>query len=313
VRRFGFLFPGQGSQHAGMGRDLAERFPVCAETFEQADRALGRSISEICFAGDDETLALTENTQPAILTVSVAALRTLTAAGLRPIAAAGHSLGEYSAHVAAGTLPFEQAVQTVQQRGRFMQQAVPVGVGAMAAVLGLDAAAVDELCAGAAQGQVLSAANMNGPGQVVVAGHAEAVARVVQAAPEAGATRAVPLSVSAPFHCALMQPAQDQLKLALEQLEFSDPKFPVYANVDAEPVRDGAGARDALVRQVSSPVRWEQSMRNMIESGIETFVEIGPGRVLAGLSRRIRRDVRVLGVSGVEGVEKVVKELGGEL
>ena len=310
MSRYAYLFPGQGSQFSGMGRALADAYPVSREVFEQADQALESPLSRICFEGSDEELALTENTQPAVLTVGVAALRALEAKGLRPAAVAGHSLGEYGALVAAGTLEANAAIRAVRLRGRFMQQAVPVGQGAMAAILGLDPKRVEEVCREAAGNEVVSPANLNGPSQVVIAGHAAAVERAMVASKEAGAKRAVPLKVSAPFHCALMQPAAEQLRPVLEQSEFGNPQVPVYCNVDASPLDSGEAALEALVRQVVAPVRWQELIEAMLADGIETFVEVGPGRVLAGLVRAIRREVRVLPAGDAEGVEAVAAELG---
>ncbi len=285
-----FLFPGQGSQTVGMGRLLAEAFPVCRETMEEADAALGEKLSTLCFEGPADRLTLTENTQPAILAVSVAAFRLLASRGLQPAFVAGHSLGEYSAHVAAGTIAFTDALRIVRHRGRYMQEAVPVGQGAMAAILGLDAALVAQACEEAAQGEVVSPANLNAPGQVVIAGATAAVARAIERAKALGAKRAIPLAVSAPFHCALMQPAQERLALELRALAVSAPRVPVIANVDAEPRRDGAGAIEALIRQVSSPVRWEDVCRRLASEGVSKYVEVGPGTVLSGLGRKIVRE-----------------------
>ncbi len=294
-----------------MGRALASAWPECAEVFRAADEALGTPISRICFEGTEAELARTENTQPAILTVSVAALTALRRFGIRPAAAAGHSLGEYSAHVAAGTLAFEDAVRAVRLRGRFMQEAVPEGRGAMAAILGIEPADLERVCRDSAEDEVVSPANFNGPGQVVIAGHAGAVERAGKRAIEAGARKAIPLSVSAPFHCALMEPARLRLSPVLGDIEFHDPAVPVYTNVDAAPVTTGGGARAALLRQVASPVRWEELVLGMLDAGFDTFVEVGPGNVLAGLLRRIRRDARVMPASEPAEIEAVAKELGG--
>jgi [acyl-carrier-protein] S-malonyltransferase len=302
------LFPGQGSQHPGMGKALVDGFPEARQAFAEADAALGFPLSEMCFTGSEAELARTENTQPAILTASVAAWRVLEAGGLRPAAVAGHSLGEYSALVAAGALRLPDAVVLVRQRGRFMQEAVPEGVGGMAAVLGLSRTAVEALCRESAQGQVVSAANLNGPDQVVIAGHAAAVARVVERAREAGAKRAVPLPVSAPFHCALMEPAAAQLAPLLQATPFSDPRVPVYTNVDAAPVTTGAAAREALRRQVASPVRWEDEVLAMAGDGFSRYLEVGPGKVLTGLVRRIRKDLAVLPAGDPQGIAAALRE-----
>ena len=305
-----FVFPGQGAQKVGMGKALADAFPVCRETFEEADAALGEALSTLCFAGPEDRLQLTENTQPAILAVSVAACRLAESRGVRPAFAAGHSLGEYSAHVAAGTLSFADALRTVRRRGQYMQQAVPVGEGAMSAILGLDADAVASVCRDAAAetgGRVVSPANINAPGQVVIAGHHDAVARAGALAKEKGAKRVIPLAVSAPFHCALMKPAEERLAPELRALTAKDPSIPVVANVDAEPKRDVRSAIEALVQQVSSPVRWDDVVRRLIAEGVTRFVELGPGTVLAGLIRKIDRSVTVLSVEDPEGVSALTE------
>jgi [acyl-carrier-protein] S-malonyltransferase len=289
-----FLFPGQGSQYVGMGRDLAARFEICRRTFDEADAALGEPLSRLCFEGPETELTLTENTQPAILAVSIAIERLLASRGIRPDFVAGHSLGEYSAHVCAGTLAFADAVRIVRRRGRFMQEAVPVGTGAMAAVLGLDAETVARACEEAADGEVVSPANLNAPGQVVIAGSAAAVARAAERARALGARRVVPLNVSAPFHCALMQPAEARLAPELRSLPAHDPRVPVVANVDAEPKRTAREAIEALVAQVSRPVRWAQVVGRLASEGVRTYVEVGPGTVLSGLVRKILGDATVV-------------------
>jgi [acyl-carrier-protein] S-malonyltransferase len=308
-----FIFPGQGSQKVGMGRAFAEADPIARDTFAEADAALGglrqgsgaqgSSLSRLCFEGPESDLTLTENTQPAILTVSVAIARVLEARGWRPDFYAGHSLGEYSAHVAAGTIGFADAVRTVRARGRYMQEAVPVGTGAMAAILGLDADAVAAACAEAAEGEVVSPANLNAPGQVVIAGTKAAVERAGAAAKARGAKRVIPLAVSAPFHCALMKPAEDRLAPELRALPVQAPRRPVVANIDAEPKRDGAAAVEALVRQVSGAVQWEAVVRRLASEGVRTYVEVGPGTVLAGLVRKIDRDARVASLEDPAGLD----------
>lgn len=300
-----FVFPGQGAQKVGMGKWLADNFPICRRTFDEADEALGEPLSAICFDGPEARLLLTENTQPAILATSVAVCRLIESRGVSPSFAAGHSLGEYSAHVAAGTLSFADALRTVRRRGQYMQEAVPVGEGAMAAVLGLEAEAVARACAAAAAdtpGRVVTLANLNAPGQVVIAGHADAVGRAGERAKALGAKRVIGLAVSAPFHCPLMKPAEDRLAPALRALAAADPRVPVVANVDAEPKRDGAASIEALIRQVSSPVRWEDVVKRLVAEGAKTFVELGPGTVLAGLIRKIEAGVAVISVDGEKGL-----------
>ncbi len=291
-----FLFPGQGAQRVGMGKALADAFPICRDTFAEADAALGEPLSRIIFNGPEDRLILTENTQPAILAVSTATCRLLASPGLTPDFVAGHSLGEYSANVAAGTFAFADALQIVRRRGRYMQEAVPVGTGAMAAILGLDADKVAQACAEAAQGEVVSAANLNGAGQIAIAGTKDAVARAGERAKALGARRIVPLAVSAPFHCALMKPAEDRLAPELRALRVSDPRVPIVANVDAQLKRSAPEAIDALVRQVSSPVLWEAVIARLASEGVTTYVEVGPGTVLSGLVRKMHRDAAVFNV-----------------
>jgi len=291
-----FVFPGQGSQKVGMGKALADQHRVCRDTFAEADEALGRSLSRLCFEGPDDQLVLTENTQPALLATSIAMYRLLRELGLEPDLVAGHSLGEYSAHVAAGTLEFGDALRIVERRGRYMQEAVPVGSGGMAAVLGLDGEQVRLACEEAAEGEVVSPANLNAPGQVVIAGMAGAVARAGARAKVHGARRVIPLQVSAPFHCALMAPAEAQLEPELRALDARRPAVPVIANVDATPKRDAAAAIDALVAQVSRPVLWEACVRRLASEGVRTYVEVGPGNVLSGLVKKIHHEAHVYNV-----------------
>jgi [acyl-carrier-protein] S-malonyltransferase len=304
-----FLFPGQGSQAVGMGKDLAEQHSVAEQTFDEADEALGYRLSRICFEGPEDELRLTEITQPAILTASVAAWRVLAEKGLKPAFVAGHSLGEYSAHVAAGSLRFADAVRTVRQRGKYMQEAVPVGVGAMAAILGMDLEEVSAVCAAAAHGEVCEPANINSSEQIVISGNTAAVERAAKLASERGAKRAVMLPVSAPFHCSLMKPAQDRLALDLENIGFRDPSVPVACNVDATLITDAASSRDALVRQVTGSVRWEPSMRLLIAGGVELFVEVGPGKVLSGLMRQIDRSRTCASAGDERALEKTLDQL----
>ena len=304
-----FLFPGQGSQSVGMGKELADHHAIARQTFEEADEALGYKLSQVCFEGPEEKLKLTEITQPAILTASVAAWRVLREKGLNPDYVAGHSLGEYSAHVAAGTLQFADAVQTVRNRGKYMQHAVPVGVGAMAAILGMSPDKVIEIAREAANGEVCQAANINSPEQIVISGHAGAVGRAMHLATERGAKKAVSLPVSAPFHCALMQPAQDLLAVDLRALTFQNPSCPVVCNVDAAPITSVDAARDALVRQVTGAVRWNESMRRLIDKGSGLFIEVGPGKVLWGLMRQIDRSKTCLTVSDEASLAKTLTQI----
>jgi [acyl-carrier-protein] S-malonyltransferase len=306
-----FVFPGQASQYPGMGIELAEKYPVAQAVFEEADKALGFSISRMCFEGSEDELKQTSNTQPAILACSVAAYRVAAEKGLLPNYVAGHSLGEYSALVAAGALKFADAVQLVRKRGTYMQEAVPAGVGAMAAILGLSPAVVADACKRAAEGEICSAANLNSPDQTVISGHAGAVKRAVEIASQLGAKRAVILPVSAPFHCALMMPAQEKLAKDLAKAEFSDLKFPLVTNADADTIEKGGEARGALERQVTMPVRWEESVRLMIDEGVNTFVEVGPGRVLTGLLRQIERSVAALNIEDEKSLAATMEKIVG--
>jgi [acyl-carrier-protein] S-malonyltransferase len=310
ISQVGFLFPGQGSQGVGMGKDLAEKFSVARQTFQEADDALGYELSKLCFDGPEDQLRLTEITQPAILTVSVAAWRVLDEKGLKAAFVAGHSLGEYSAHVAAGTIAFSDAVRTVRNRGKYMQEAVPVGLGAMAAILGLALEKVTAICSEAAQAEVCEPANINSAEQIVISGHKTAVERAAKLASDRGAKRAVLLPVSAPFHCSLMKPAQDRLVPDLRSLKFGHPAAPVATNVDAQLINDAERSRDALIRQVTGAVKWEPSMRLLIAKGVQTFVEVGPGKVLCGLMRQIDRSKTCLNVSDEASLSKTSDHLG---
>jgi [acyl-carrier-protein] S-malonyltransferase len=307
--KLAFLFPGQASQYPGMGRELAGNHPAARSVFDEADQALGFSVSDLCFNGSEETLKLTANTQPAILTVSVATYRVLAENGVQPAFVAGHSLGEFSALVAAGGLEFADAVRLVRRRGEYMQSAVPEGVGAMAAILGLAPAQVAGICRQAADGQVVAPANLNSPEQTVISGHAEAVKRAVELASAGGAKRAVMLPVSAPFHSSLMQPAAQRLEADLRTTAFHKLRVPLVNNADAELTTSGDEARESLIRQVTLPVRWEESVRELIEQGVNTFVEVGPGRVLTGLLRQIDRSIHVFNVEDEKSLRSTLERL----
>lgn len=310
MRKLAFLFPGQGSQVPGMGRELSEKHAVARRTLEEADQALGFPLSRLCWDGPAEELQLTANTQPAILACSVAACRVLQERGVSPAYVAGHSLGEYSALVAAGSIDFFDALRIVRRRGQYMQEAVPAGTGAMAALLGLARDQVEELCRSAANGEVVTPANFNTPGQIVVAGNVGAVERVMESALAAGAKRALQLPVSAPFHCSLMQPAQQRLVPELQSVRFSDLRFPLVNNVRAEEVKTGPQARQGLIDQIPSPVLWEQSVRRLLSLGIEQFIEVGPGRVLTGMLRQIDRKVPAVNVEDEKSLDKALVALG---
>jgi [acyl-carrier-protein] S-malonyltransferase len=306
-----FIFPGQGAQHAGMGKELADNFPVAKHIFEEANDALGFDLAALCFKGPDEELKLTTVTQPAILTTSIAALKVLEQeTGLKVDYAAGHSLGEYSALVCAKAISFADAVRTVRQRGAFMQDAVPVGVGSMAAIIGLDADILEAVCQEAAEGEVVSPANYNSPGQIVIAGHSSAVERAMVLAKEKGAKRALHLPVSAPFHCSLLTPAGEKLNDVLSRIVFSPMSIPVISNVEAEPNDKSERLQQLLVSQVSAPVRWDASVSRMVELGVDNFIEIGPGKVLSGLVKRIEKSSISMNIEDVNSLKRLVERSG---
>lgn len=305
MKKIGLIFPGQGSQYVGMGQDLYDHFPIARQTFAEAQEALGFDLAAICFGGPEEKLKLTAITQPAVLTVSVAMWRVIQSEeDVRPVVAAGHSLGEYGALVAAEALPFAAAVRLVHLRGMFMQEAVPVGEGAMAAIINMSAGEVENLCAEAAQGEVLTPANYNSPGQIVIAGHRRAVERAVAIVAQKSGKKAVLLPVSAPFHCPLMKPAGERLREVLAQINFSDPLFPVLANAEADFYPGKEAIKELLVKQVDHPVRWEECMQKLLNTGVEIVWEVGPGKVLTGLLRRINRDIPVANIEDKSSWEK---------
>lgn len=307
--KLAFIFSGQGAQYVGMGKQIAEGYKSAADIFDKATEALGIDMRKMIFDSDDETLKITENTQPAIVTMSVACLQPVLEKGIKPDFAAGLSLGEYSAHVCSGTLSFKDAVSLVRKRGKFMQEAVPIGVGAMAAILGLDTDTVIECCReGSAEG-IVEPANFNCPGQIVVAGEVKAVEKVIELCKMKGAKRSMLLPVSAPFHCSLLKPAGDKLAAELGKIRLGDMKIPVIANVTAEMMTDAAMVKDLLIRQVSSPVRWEDSVNIMLKNGVDTFVEIGPGKTLCGFVKKINKDVRMFNIEDIESLDKTLSEI----
>lgn len=308
--KLAFLFSGQGAQSVGMGKQIAEAYKSSEAIFDQSSEALGFDIKKMIFESDDETLKITENTQPCILTTSIACLQPLLEKGIKPDVVAGLSLGEYSAHVAAGTISIGDAVALVRKRGKYMQEAVPVGVGAMAAILGLDNDKVVEVCKEASSTGIVEPANFNCPGQVVVAGEVKAVEKAIDLAKDKGAKRAMMLPVSAPFHCSLLKPAGEKLAAELEKIELKDMKIPVVTNVTAEYILDKSRVKDLLIRQVSSPVYFEESVRKMIDDGVDTFIEIGPGKTLVGFVKKVNKDVKTLNVEDLESLNNTLKELG---
>jgi [acyl-carrier-protein] S-malonyltransferase len=308
--KIAFIFAGQGAQYAGMGKELAENISICKEVYEEADKALGFEISKLCFEGAKEDLDKTENTQPAIVTTSIACLKALEQRGIRPDVTAGLSLGEYSALVCSGALAFEDAVKLVRKRGRFMQEAVPAGVGTMAAVLGLTAEEVKSLCSEASHAGIVEAANFNCPGQIVIGGEVEAVRIASEKAKELGA-KVMPLSVSAPFHTSMLKPAADKLQEELESVEFGKMNVPVITNVTGDYINETGDIKDLLKRQVMSSVLWENTIRKMIEDGVDTFIEIGPGKVLSGFIKKVDRKVKVANVEDLKSLEKALETIGG--
>lgn len=308
--KLAFLFSGQGAQYVGMGKQIADEYKSADAVFGEASEALGFDVRKMIFEGDDETLKITENTQPTILTTSVALLQPLLEKGIKPDAVAGLSLGEYSAHVTAGTMTFKDAVTLVKKRGKFMQEAVPVGVGTMAAILGLDSQAVKDCCKQASAEGIVEPANFNCPGQITVAGEIKAVEKAVEIAKDMGAKRAMLLAVSAPFHCSMLKPAGDKLAEELEKVVLNDMQIPVVTNVTAEYILDKSRVKDLLIRQVSNSVLFEESIRNMIEDGVDTFVEIGPGKVLSGFVKKVSRELKTLNVEDIESLNKTLQELG---
>ena len=311
MKRIAFVFPGQGSQYVGMGKEFEERYPLAKDHFREAEEALGIDMRQLCLYGPEEALKMTANTQPALLLCSVIAFRLLEENGIRPDFVAGHSLGEYSALVAGGSLRFADALHLVRKRGEFMQEAVPLGRGAMAAILGMEREAVARICEEAQEGQVVEIANLNSPGQIVISGEAEAVERAVKAAKQHGARRAVSLPVSAPFHCRLMKPAGERLGEILAQTEVADPKIPLVTNVDAQLTSSTATIRSALLRQASSPVLWEDSIGTLQDQGVDTFVEVGPGTVLSGLIKRIAKEATLRNVEDEQSLRSTMEALGG--
>lgn len=307
--KLAFIFPGQGAQYVGMGKQIAENFKAADDIFNDASDALGFDVKKMVFESDDETLKITENTQPAILTTSIACLQALLEKGIKADVTAGLSLGEYSAHVAAGTITFKEAVRLVRKRGKFMQEAVPVGVGTMAAILGLENADVIECCKAASEVGIVEPANFNCPGQIVIAGEIKAVEKAVELCKEKGAKRSMLLPVSAPFHCSMLKPAGDKLALELEGINFKDMKLPVVTNVTAEYVTDSTKVKDLLVKQVSNTVMWEASIKAMLDDGVDTFIEIGPGKVLSGFVKKVNKEARVFNIEDIDSLNKTINEL----